>query len=118
MRLRESLSQAKGKVLELEESNTNLNTKRDEVVVQSLSTQEELAYYKSDNFKKNIIDYLKSSYEYILKMINDASSYLDKGCVQIICQLHHHFVDMSILLKAFEANFDNETCRRGTNFVT
>lgn len=94
-----------------------MNTTRDEAVAQSLSTQEELAYCKSDNFKKNIINDFKSSSKYGSEMSKEASSYLDKGCFHIIHQLHHHFMDKSILLKAFEANFDNEACRQGTDFI-
>lgn len=91
--LKERLARAEGKVFELEESNIRLNTARDKVIAQTISTLEELTYCKSDNFKKNIIDEFKSSGEYDSDMRKEASSYLDKGCVHIIRQHHHHFQD-------------------------
>lgn len=91
---------------------------QDEVITQQISVQEELAYCKSGNFKKNRIENYKSSEEYESENSREASSYLDKGCVHIIHQLHHHFEDKSVLPKAFEANFDSKACRRGADFVT
>lgn len=115
--LRESLAKSEGRVSELEASNVSLNTTRDEAIVKQISVQEELAYCKSDNYKKNILDDFKSSVEYGVEISREAGSYLDKGCVHIIRQLHHHFEDKSVMLKAFEANFDSEACRRDTKFV-
>lgn len=116
--LKESLARSEGNVLEFEASNVGLSIAQVEVITQQIFVQEELAYCKSENFKKNRIDNYKSSEEYESENSREASSYLDKGCVHIIHQLHHHFEDKSILLKAFEANFDNMACRRGANFVT
>lgn len=50
------------------------------------------------NYKKNIIDNFKSSAEDNVEMGMKADSYLDKGCVHIIRQLHHHLENESILL--------------------
>lgn len=115
--LKEKLARPEGRVVELEATNVTLNTTRDEAIAGRIAVQEELTYCKSENYKKNIIDDFKSSVEYNAEMGREANSYLDKGCVHIIRQLHHHFEDKSILLKAFEANFDNEACKRGADFV-
>lgn len=115
--LRERLTRSEGKVVELEIANKSLKTARNEAIACRIVVQEELAYCKSENYKENIINDYKSFAEYNEKIGREAGSYLDKGCVHIICQLHHHCEDKSILLRAFEANFDNEVCRRGADFV-
>lgn len=102
----------------LEEKNIGLNTTRDEAVAQQLSTQEELNYYKSDNFKKHIIDDFKWGEDFGKEIRKEAVTFLDKGCVHIICQLYHYFEDKSVLLQALEVNFDDEACQRGMNFVS
>lgn len=66
-----------------------------------LSAQKELDYYKSKNFKKHIIDDFKSSGEFVSAMGKEAISFIDKVCVHIIRQLHHHFQDKSVLLQAY-----------------
>lgn len=114
--LKASLARCEGKLVELEASNINLNTARDEAIVGRITFQVELNFCKSDRYKKNIINDFKSSIEYGAEIGREAGSFLDKGCAHIICQLYHYFEDKSILLRAFEANFDNEACRRGTDF--
>lgn len=94
-----------------------LNIARDETIVARLSTQDELDYYKFENFKKHIINDFKSHGEFVLVAGKEAISFVDKGCVHIIRQLHHHFQDKSVLLQAYEANFDDDICRGGSDFV-
>lgn len=55
---------AEGRVSELEASNVSLNRAWDEAIAKQISVQEELAYYKSENYKKNILDDFKSFAEY------------------------------------------------------
>lgn len=64
-----------------------------------------------------MIDNYKSSVEYNAELGREADSFLDKGCIHVICQLHPYFEGKSILLRAFEANFDNEACKQGADFV-
>lgn len=56
-------------------------------------------------------DNFKSSAKYNAEMGREVGSYLDNGCIHIICQLHPYFEDKSILLKEFETSFDNEVWR-------
>lgn len=115
--LREKLARFESRATKLEATNVTLNTARYEAIAGSIDVQEELTYCKLENYKKNIIDDFKSSAKYNAEMGREVGSYLDKGCVHIIRQLHPHFKDKSILLKAFETNFDNEACRWGADFV-
>lgn len=108
--MRDNLEIFGKQIAELEERNIQLNTTRDEVVAEKLSTQEELNYSKSDSFRKHVIDDFKSGADYMNEVGKEATTFLDKGCVHIIQQLHHHFQDKSILLQAFEADFDDEIC--------
>lgn len=109
------LLKAEERVVELEVENSTLNTTRDEAVTGQISVQEELSFFKSDTFKKNIIDDFKSCTEFHEKIGREVGSFLDKGYAHIIRQLHPYFEDKSILLRAFFANFD--ACRRGTDIV-
>lgn len=115
--LREKLARAERKLAKLEAADVSLNIAHDEAIASRIVTQEELNLCKSDRYKKNIVDDFKSSAEYNEVIGREAGSFLDKGCVHIIRQLHPYFEDKSIILRDFEANFDNEACRQGANFV-
>lgn len=115
--LREKLVWAEARIVEFNVANVSLNTTQNEAIASRISKQEELNFYKSDGYKKNILDEFKSSAKYNEKIGREAGSFLDKGCVYIIRQLHPYFEDKVILLRAFEANFDNKVCRQGTDFV-
>lgn len=108
--LRKLLAREKEKNVELRVANNDLNLARDEVVASRISMQEELEYCQSEDFKKKI---MKISPTYHEDIGREASSFLDKGCIHIIRQLHPYFEDKSILLQAFKSNFDNEFCRQG-----
>lgn len=113
----EDLEILEKRIVNLKERNVQLNTMRDKMVDKKLFAQEELNYCKSDNFRNQVIDDFKSVGEFVKKVGNEAATFLDKGCVHIIRQLHHHFQDKSILLQALEANFDDEIYRGETDFV-
>lgn len=116
--LRERLAKAERRIAKLEAANVDLNIARDEAISSRISAQEELKYCKSDRFKKNIIDDdFKSSAGYNKEIGREAGSFLDKDCIHIIRQFHSYFEDKSILLRVFQAIFDNEVCRRGVNLV-
>lgn len=97
----------------LEEKNIGLNTTQDEAVAQQLSTQEELNYYNSDNFKKHIIDDFKWGEDFGKEVRKEAVTFLDKGCVHIICQLYHYFKDKFVLLQALEVNLTTKPIKKG-----
>lgn len=86
--LKEQLFKVDERIAELRAVNVELNTTCDEAIVSWISTQEELKYCKSDRFKKNIIDDFKSSTAYHEEISREPWSFLDKGCIHIIRQLH------------------------------
>lgn len=88
---KEKLARSEGNMVELEAANVSLNTARYEAIAGRIAVQKELTYCNSDNYKKNIIDNFKNSTEYGSEIGREAGSYLDKGCVHIIRQLHHYF---------------------------
>lgn len=102
---------------ELEVTNVMLNTALGVAIAGRITVKEELNYCKSDSYKKHVIDDYKSSSKYNAELGRDACSFLNKSCVNIICQLHPYFEDKFVLLRAFEANFDNESCKQGLDFV-
>lgn len=91
LRLREDLELAGKRIGDLKERNMQLNTAWDEAVAANISVQEELAYCKFGSFKKHVIDDFKSGGEFVEEVGKEAATYIDKGCVYIIKQLHHHF---------------------------
>lgn len=115
--MQDELEVSEKRIADLEERNIQLNTARDEVFAKKLSTQEELNYYKSDSFRKHVIDDFKRGADFVKEVGKEATTFLDKGWVHIIQKLHHHFQDKSILLQDFEADFDDEIFRGGTDFV-
>lgn len=113
----ERLIKAEEKIVELQAANVELNAARDQAIATLISTQEELKYSMSDNFKKNIIDDFKSSAAYHEEIGHEAGSFLDKGCAHIIRQLHPYFEDKSVLLQVLQSNFDNQVYRHGADFI-
>lgn len=77
--------------------NFALNTTRDEAITSPIYIQEELNFYMSDTFKKNIINDFKSLIEYNEEIGHEVGLLLDKDCVHIIYQLHPHFKDNMFL---------------------
>lgn len=114
--LKEMLINTEEKITELQSANVELNTTRDEAIASRIYTQEDLKYCKSDKFKKNIINDFKSSAVCHEEIGREVGSFLDKGCVHIIRQLHPYFEDKFVLLWAFQSNFDNVICRQGADF--
>lgn len=100
--MREDLKVLGKQIADLEERNVQFNIARDEPVAEKLSTQEELNYCKFDSFRKHVIDDFRSGGEFAKEVGKEAATYLDKGSVHIIWQLHHHFKGKSILLQAFK----------------
>lgn len=64
-----------------------------------------------------MIDNFKGSEDFGKELRKEVITFLEKGCIHIIRQLHPYFEDKSVLLQAFKANFDNEACHKGADFV-
>lgn len=73
--LKEKSVRAEERIMELQATNVDLNTARDEAIATHLSVQDELKYYKSETFKKHIIDYFKSSSDYHEEISREAVSF-------------------------------------------
>lgn len=130
-RLRVRMSQTEGRLKASEDSALNKNREltilraerdaasrgRNEALEIIEAQKLELEHLKSAAYKDDIIAEFKRSAEFEQAVDVEAASYLDKGIVHAIRQLHRFVPDKRLLVDMFANNFDAEECRSGTDFV-
>lgn len=90
---------------------------RDEALGRARLRWEEVDRLKSTEHTKKIIANFKKSQEYKAEVEAWAVSFLDKGVIHAIHQLHPFVPDKMLLVETFENNYEAKACRKWADFV-